>query len=65
MQIKDYTTPELEHFRAVCNFTDLERELFDLRAAGWSLEACGEEMEYSVGGIKRIAGKIKEKMNRV
>ena len=34
MQIKDYTTPELEHFRAACNFTSLEREFFDLRAAG-------------------------------
>lgn len=65
MQIKDYTTPELEHFRRACNFTDSEREFFDLRAAGFTIEECGERMEYSVGGIKRIAGKIKEKMNRV
>lgn len=65
MQIKDYTVPELEHFRAACNFTSLEREFFELRAAGYSIEACGEAMEYSVGGVKRIAGKVKAKMTRV
>lgn len=65
MQIKDYTTPELEYFRMACNFTNTEREFFDMRAAGFTIEECGERMEYSVGGIKRIAGKVKGKMNRV
>lgn len=65
MQIKDYTTPELEHFRRACNFTDAEREFFDLRAAGFTIEDCGERMEYSTGGIRYLSGKVKRKMNRV
>lgn len=65
MQIKDYTAPELEHFRATCNFTSLEREFFDLRAAGFTLEACSEKMGYSAGGIRHISGQVKRKMNRV
>lgn len=65
MQIKDYTTPELEHFRAACNFTGLEREFFDLRAAGVTIESCGEVMGYSIGGIRHISGNVKRKMNRV
>ena len=65
MQIKDYTVPELEHFRTYCNFTSLERELFDLRAAGFTLEACGEKMGNSSGGIRHLSGQVKKKMNRV
>lgn len=65
MQIKDYTVPELERFRALCNFTDTELEFFDLRASGVTLEGCGERMEYSMGGIRRISGKVKRKMSRV
>lgn len=65
MQIKDYTVPELEHFRATCNFTDREREFFDLRAAGITMEDCGEAMGYSIGGIRHIYGRVKNKMKRV
>lgn len=59
MQIKDYTTPELEHFRATCNFTSLEREFFDLRAAGVTMESCCDAMGYSIGGIRHISGRVK------
>lgn len=65
MQIKDYTAPELEHFREACNFTSLEREFFDLRAAGITIESCGEVMGYSIGGIRHISGRVKNKMKRV
>ncbi len=65
MQIRDYTIPELEHFRASCNFTGPERRFFDLRAAGETLESCGEIMDYSPGGIRHLSGKVRRKMNRV
>lgn len=65
MQIKDYTGPELERFRTLCNFTGPEMEFFDLRAAGMTIEACGEEMDYSPGGIRYLSGKVRRKMNRV
>ena len=65
MQIKDYTVSELEHFRAACNFTSLEREFFDLRAAGITMESCCDAMGYSIGGIRHISGRVKNKMKRV
>lgn len=65
MQIKDYTIPELEHFRAYCNFTASELAFFDLRAAGETLEACEEIMGYSSGGIRHLSGRVRRKMSRV
>lgn len=32
MRICDFTVPELNKFREQCNFTDLERKCFDLKA---------------------------------
>lgn len=65
MQIRDYTAPELEHFRAYCNFTAPELMFFDLRASGETLEACGEIMDYSPGGIRHLSGRVRRKMSRV
>ena len=37
MNIKtEFTAPECEYFRQVCNFTDDERAVFDLRVQGKS-----------------------------
>lgn len=65
MQIKDYTVPELNRFRALCNFTDTEMAFFDLRARGATLDDCCMELDYSMGGIRRIAGKVKRKIDRI
>ena len=32
MRICDFTVPELNRFRDQCNFTDIERKCFDLKA---------------------------------
>ena len=32
MKIRDFTTPELNRFRELCNFTDDEMRYFNLRA---------------------------------
>lgn len=45
MQIKDYTKPELDRFRSLCNFTDTEMAFFDLRASGATLDECCGDME--------------------
>lgn len=34
MRICDFTVPELNRFRDQCNFTDIERKCFDLKAKG-------------------------------
>nr|DAY81220.1 MAG TPA: hypothetical protein [Caudoviricetes sp.] len=65
MQIKDYTKPELDRFRSLCNFTDTEMAFFDLRASGATLDECCGELDYSMGGICRISGKVKKKINRI
>lgn len=65
MQIKDLTVPELNHFRAYCNFTSDEMDFFNLRAGGASLEDCCTEMDYSLSTVNRLSSKVKSKMRRV
>jgi len=66
MQICDYTVPELNRYRELCNFTPEERTLFDYRAKDkMSLECCAEYMNVSVTTIKHINKKIKSKIERV
>lgn len=35
-KLKEYTKPELDRFRELCNFTEDERRLFDYLARGYS-----------------------------
>lgn len=65
MKIYDFTVPELEYFRAQCNFTPEERALFDMRSANISLEQCAENMNVSVSTAKRISKKVNSKIVRV
>lgn len=40
-KLKEYTKPELDRFRELCNFTPDERKLFDYLAADHSqVQAC-------------------------
>ena len=57
--------PELEYFRAYCNFTAEEKELFDLRAQAIPLEQCAEMMNVSVSTAKRISRRVNDKIKRV
>lgn len=65
MKIYDFTVPELEYFRAQCNFTPEERELFDMRSLNIPLEQCAENMNVSVSTAKRISKKVNSKIERV
>lgn len=65
MKIYDFTVPELEYFRAQCNFTPEERELFDMRSLNIPLEQCAENMNVSVSTAKRISKKVNSKIIRV
>lgn len=40
MKICDFTKPELDRFRKDCNFADIERQRFDLKARdkSWELD---------------------------
>ena len=65
MKIYDFTVPELNYFRAQCNFTEEERSLFDMRSANIPLEQCAENMNVSVSTAKRISKKVNSKIIRV
>lgn len=67
MKITDFTVPELERFRAVCNFTVKERAFFELRADPneYTLEDIAERMHMSVSSVKVLSRSVKAKIIRV
>jgi len=65
MVVSDFTVPELEHFRANCNFVGNERTVFELRSQGIPLERIAEQLNMSYEGIKKVSRKVTQKINRV
>lgn len=65
MKIYDFTVPELNYFRANCNFTEDERILFDYRSKNIPLETCAEIMNVSISTAKRISKRVNNKIIRV
>lgn len=65
MKIYDFTMPELEYFRALCNFSELEMEYFNLRARHKSNTEIAFAMHVSEAQVSKIARKVKDKMVRV
>lgn len=60
-----YTEPELDELRKLCNFTPREREVFEARAKGQSvIEACFS-LNMSERTIERDSAKIRTKIARV
>lgn len=64
MQIFDFTKPELDMFRELCNFTPDELEYFNLRASGMSNVQISMEMNVSESKVSKLARKVKSKMLR-
>lgn len=65
MKIYDFTVPELNHFRELCNFTPDERYYFDLRAKHYSNFQISLEMNVSEGKVSKLAKSVKSKILRV
>lgn len=65
MKVNDFTVPELNYFRTYCNFTEDERQLFELRAQNIPLERCAEVMNVSISTVKRMSRKVNSKIIRV
>lgn len=65
MKIADFTVPELNRFRELCNFTPDEREYFELRSADYSNIQIALEMNVSEAKVSKLARKVKSKMLRV
>lgn len=64
-KIRDFIEPELEYFRATCNFSSPELEYFNLRAKDKSNVQIAMEMNISTAQVSKLANRVKNKMLRV
>ena len=65
MIIKDFTEPELDYFRKMCNFVGDESLLFELRSKGSTIEEIAEKLNMSVDGTKKLSQKVNKKIIKV
>ena len=65
MIISDFTNIELEYLRFACNFVREEKDIFELRGQGLSIEEVAEVLELPIDTIKKISGKVNKKIRRV
>ena len=65
MKIRDFTVPELNRFRELCNFTEDELTYFNLRAQDKSNVQIAMAMSVSEPQVSKLARRVKNKMIRV
>lgn len=65
MKIRDFTKPELDKFRELCNFTKDELQYFNLRAIDCSNVEISIQMNISEAQVSKLAKRVKEKMKRI
>lgn len=65
MQIYDFTVPELNRFRELCNFSDAEMEYFNLRSRHKSNVEIAMSMNVSEAQVSKLARKVKDKIRRI
>lgn len=65
MQIHKFTRIEADYLQIVCNFSEEESTLFEMRLRNVPLESCAERMNMSVPTVKRLSQDINNKISRV
>lgn len=65
MLIRDFTVPELDRFRELCNFTDDELQYFNLKSRDKSNVHIAMEMNISEPQVSKLAKRVKSKIKRV
>ena len=65
MKLRDFTVPELNRFRELCNFTDDELAYFNLRARDNTNTQIALEMNVSEAQVSKLAKRVKSKIIRV
>lgn len=65
MIICDFTKAELQYFVDNCNFTDIELEIFNLRASGKTLQDIADAMNLSIDCVRKRSQRINRKILRV
>ncbi len=61
----EFTEPECDYFRSVCNFTDEERAVFDLRVKAKSIVEIQIALNMSESTVNRRIRNIKKKIHKV
>lgn len=64
-QLYDFTVPELDKFRELCNFTDDERQYFELKSKKRSNVQIAMTMNVSEPQVSKLAKKVKSKIIRI
>ena len=65
IQIRDFTVPELDKFRELCNFTPYERLYFELKARDKSNIEIAFEMNISTAQVSKLAKRVRNKIVKV
>ena len=65
IQIRDFTVPELDKFRELCNFTPQERLYFELKARDKSNVEISFEMNISTAQVSKLAKRVRSKIIRI
>ena len=65
MKICDFTKPELDTFRRECNFTEIERQCFDLKAKDKTNTQLAMELSVSESTISVVMRRVRTKITRV
>jgi hypothetical protein len=65
MQIYDFTVPELNRFRELCNFSDDELEYFEYRSKRKSNVFIAMQLHVSEAQVSKLAKRVKNKIIRV
>ena len=65
LHINDFTEPELQYFRDMCNFSDEELVCFNLRAKNKSIVEIALLMHCSEPKISKLIKRVKTKIKKV
>ena len=65
MTISNFTKPELDYFRNNCNFVNLEVDVFEMRAGGYTLEYIAEQLHISADYVRKLSQRVNKKIIKV
>lgn len=60
LKVNDFTLPQIEYYRAFCNFDEKEAALFELRRQNIPLAQCAEILHYE--DIKKLSQRVNNKV---
>lgn len=65
LHINDFTEPELQYFRDMCNFSDEELQCFNLRAKHKTIVEIAITMNCSEPKVSKLIKRVKAKIKKI